>query len=54
MKICAFCDNEAVFVVVRSGAPLCEHCALVYEAGQTNPDGDVVSLEVTNEENKDS
>jgi phosphoribosylamine-glycine ligase len=38
---CAFCDNEAVAVIKRSKAPLCRACLEVYEAGQSNPRGEV-------------
>ena len=45
MRWCSFCDAEASARIERSKAYLCEACREVYEAGQTNPDGAVTTLE---------
>jgi hypothetical protein len=42
---CAFCDNKATHKIDRSNTPICQACLEVYEAGQSNPEGTITSLE---------
>lgn len=42
---CAFCEEEAIARIDRTGTPICSNCMDVYEAGQSNPDGGITLLE---------
>lgn len=41
---CAFCDEEAESVIERSSCPICPNCLQIYEAGQSNPKGNLVDI----------
>jgi hypothetical protein len=37
MIYCAFCDNEAEYVIDNTNTPICNACKEVYICGQVNP-----------------
>ena len=41
---CAFCDNEAEYMITETKTPICEHCQEVYEIGSSNQ-GTIVLIE---------
>ena len=42
---CAFCEQEATAIIERSGYPICKSCLDIYQAGMSNPDGQIVNIE---------
>jgi len=44
MRHCAFCDNDAMYVIEETDTPLCIHCQELYTLGKENQ-GTVKALE---------
>jgi len=44
MRCCAFCDNEALYVIEETDTPLCYHCQELYVLGKENQ-GTVTEIE---------
>jgi len=50
-KFCVFCEAEAIYIIKRSGSGICASCSSAYEAGQSNPDGGLSTVEDWESEN---
>ena len=46
IKYCAFCDNEAEWIIDNTDTPICTACKQVYICGQANPDATIKEAEI--------